>query len=185
VSVLEESLEINLRPLRLVTLVVKLLFVAHLLACGWFAVGKVGLSPPAPAAKPASMKTVDADAGPMKSVDADAVGPDDGASGATWGIHATARTHGTPPLHPTGPHPEEGKGYPRCGSNAWDPTGPHPEEGKGYPRCGSNAWDPTGTPPRGGQGVPTRRLECSTRGVLLPLCSGSNPAQQAIVDACA
>jgi hypothetical protein len=52
------------------------------------------------------------------------------------------------------PNPEEGKGYPRCGSNAWDPTGPHPEEGKGYPRCGSSAWDPTGPHPEEGKGYP-------------------------------
>ncbi len=36
INLLEDYLETNLRPLRLVKLVMKLLFAAHMLACGWF-----------------------------------------------------------------------------------------------------------------------------------------------------
>ena len=38
----EDTFEINLRPIRVLQLVLKMLFVAHLLACAWFYVGVVG-----------------------------------------------------------------------------------------------------------------------------------------------
>ena len=36
ISRLEDLLDINLRPLRVVQLIAQMLFVAHMLACGWF-----------------------------------------------------------------------------------------------------------------------------------------------------
>ena len=81
VARLEEELEISLRPLRVVELVVQMLFIAHMLACGWFTT--TWLSPPRDAASAAS----EDDEGlewSVKSAAEGAAWEDDPTYGLTW-----------------------------------------------------------------------------------------------------